>query len=81
MSSIVQRPLGTLKRAPRHNLALFPGSLLAYREVWQRAANRLPSGAVLILLPADNAVQKHAMLAVAKILGEEGRQVSMQAFR
>jgi hypothetical protein len=52
--------------------------LLAYRETWQSAANRLPSGAVLILLPTDNAMQKRALLAVAKVLAHEGRQVSVR---
>jgi hypothetical protein len=52
--------------------------MLSYREAWQRAANRLPDGAVLILLPPNNAMQKQALLAVAKILAHEGRQVSVR---
>jgi hypothetical protein len=67
-----------LRRAQRDNLALVPGDLLPCRKAWQKAANKLPDGAVLILLPHDNAIQKQALLAVAKILGEEGRQVSVR---
>lgn len=60
------------------NLALVPCNLLPFRAAWQKAANALPDGAVLIVLPRNNFRQKRALLAVAKTLGEEGHQVSVR---
>jgi hypothetical protein len=78
MTHQLQPHPASLHQARRDNLALVPGSMLSHREAWQRAANRLPDGAVLILLPPDNVIQKKALLAVAKILAHEGRQVSVR---
>jgi hypothetical protein len=69
------RPPGTLHQAQLDNLALVPGSLLPYKTEWQALANRLPTGAILIVLSADNPSQKQSLLAVAKLLAREGHQV------
>jgi hypothetical protein len=79
MSYRFEAPPAALRRVRRDNLALVPGDLLPYRRAWQEAANSLPAGAVLIVFPANNSRQKHALLAVAKMLGQEGRQVSLQS--
>ncbi|MBV9281012.1 MAG: hypothetical protein JOZ41_13100 [Chloroflexi bacterium] len=52
-----------------------PGNLLPYKAVWQEVANRLPREAILIVLPANNAIQKQMLLTVAKLLSQEGHQV------
>jgi hypothetical protein len=72
-----RRPPVTLRRAKLDNLALVPGSMLPYMEQCQESANRLPKGAVLIVLPQDNEIQKHTMLLVAKLLANEGHQVAV----
>jgi hypothetical protein len=78
---MTRRPLSppprTLSRAKLDNLALVPGSMLPYMEACQEAANRLPKGAVLIVLPQENEPQKQTMLLVAKLLATEGHQVAV----
>lgn len=64
-----------LRPAKLDNLALVPGSMLPYIQHCQDAANRLPRNAVLIVLPADNGVQRETLLKVAKLLAQEGHQV------
>jgi hypothetical protein len=68
-------PPAPLKRATLDNLAIVPGNLLPYKAAWQEVANRLPKESVLIVLPANNAVQKQTLLTVAKLLAQEGHQV------
>jgi hypothetical protein len=70
-------PPRALKRAKLDNLALVPGSMLPYMEACRESANRLPKGAVLIVLPEENEVQKQTMLLVAKLLSIEGHQVAV----
>jgi hypothetical protein len=72
-----RRPPVALRRAKPDNLALVPGSMLPYMEQCQETANRLPRGAVLIVLPQGNETQKHTMLLVAKLLATEGHQVAV----
>jgi hypothetical protein len=72
-----RQPPGALRRAKLDNLALVPGSMLPYMQVCQDAANRLPKGAVLIVLPEENEGQKRTMLLVAKLLATEGHQVAV----
>jgi hypothetical protein len=72
-----RRPPVALRRAKLDNLALVPRSMLPYMEQCQETANRLPSGAILIVLPQDNETQKHTMLLVAKLLSTEGHQVAV----
>ena len=70
-------PPRALKRVRCDNVALVPGSMLPYMEACQASANRLPNGAVLIVLPEKNEAQKHTMLLVAKLLSLEGHQVAV----
>lgn len=65
------------RKAKLDNLALLPGSLLPFIRSCQEIANRLPDGGVLIVLPAGNPIQKQALLAVARLLAQEGHQVSV----
>jgi hypothetical protein len=69
------RPPSPLRRAQLDNLAIVPGNLLPHKATWQEVANRLPREAILIVLPATNAVQKQTLLTVAKLLAQEGHQV------
>ncbi len=68
-------PPESLRRAKLDNLALVPGNLLPQKELWQKVANTLPEGGALIVLPTDNPGQKQILLAVAKLLAQEGHQV------
>lgn len=76
MSSLrLSHPPRRLRQTRLDNLALVPGDLLLHRDAWQRAANRLPGKAILIVLPKANTVQKRIMLTVAKLLAAQGHQV------
>jgi hypothetical protein len=72
-------PLTPSPRALRHarfdNLALVPGNLLPFMQQSQEIANRLPSNAVLIVLPSNSPAQKETMLVVARLLAAKGRLV------
>jgi hypothetical protein len=72
-----RRPPVAIRRAKLDNLALVPGSMLPHMEACQESANRLPKGAVLIVLPHDNEAQKRTMLLVAKLLATEEHQVAL----
>jgi hypothetical protein len=74
MPRLSQAPL-RLRRAKLDNLALVPGNLLPYKKAWQSVANRLPSRAVLIVLPNRETTQKDTLLTVAKLLARAGHQV------
>ncbi|GAC1344518.1 MAG: hypothetical protein NVSMB27_05580 [Ktedonobacteraceae bacterium] len=69
------QPPRAVQRARLDNLTLVPGSVLAQIARCQELANDLPRGSVLIVLPADNPKQKQALLAVAKLVAQEGHQV------
>ena len=71
----ITAPPAPLRLARRDNLALVPGSLLPLIKQCQEVANQLPRNAVLIVLPADNAIQRETLLKVAKLLAKEGHQV------
>jgi len=68
-------PPHALQRARLDNLTLVPGSVLPQIARCQELANDLPRGGVLIVLPTDNPKQKAALLAVAKLVAQEGHQV------
>jgi hypothetical protein len=57
------------------NVALVPGSLLAFKEDYQRFANQLPDDAVLICLPLNQKPQRRVLETVAGLLQANGRRV------
>ena len=58
------------------NLALVPASLLAYKATYQRLANQLPAGAVLVVLPTDDTAEKHTLQTAATRLVAKGHPVT-----
>jgi hypothetical protein len=76
-TSRFRQPPVAVRRAKLDNLTLVPGSMLPYMEACQQTANRLPKGAVLIVLPTENETQKQTMLVIAKLLSAEGHQVTV----
>ncbi len=72
------KPPQPLQRAQMDNLTLIPGSVLPQIEWCQQLANALPAGGVLVVVPPDNPKQKQALLAVAKLLAQEGHQVKVK---
>ena len=58
------------------NLAVVPASLLPHKVAYQRYANTLPRGQVLLIVPKPTSATKRAALAkVAASLNERGRGV------
>ncbi len=60
----------------RDNLVLVPASLLPDKEHWQRIANELPTGDILIVLPRSEK-QRRIVAAVATRLRERGKPVAV----
>ena len=60
------------RRVAPDNVALVPASLLPYKEHWQRVANELPSGSVLVCVPMNDDKPRQPYLAVARTLRKKG---------
>ncbi len=58
------------------NLAIVPASLLPRRAEYQKLANTLPRGQVLIILPAQDGSQKATLQKVATHLRGKGQAVT-----
>lgn len=59
-----------------NNLALLPASQLPFKKHWQRIANQLPAGSVLVYLPKQEKQQRIVQNVVAQ-LRSRGHQVSV----
>lgn len=58
------------------NLALVPASLLPYKARYQRLANQLPPGAVLIVLPTEAGPEQEALRTTAARFLAKGHPVT-----
>ena len=58
------------------NLALVPASLLPHKAVYQRLANRLPAGAVLVVLPVEETPEKRTLQEAAARLRAKGHAIA-----
>ena len=58
------------------NLALVPASLLPYKAHYQKLANQLPAGAVLVVLPTDETPEKQALQQAAARFLAKGHPVT-----
>lgn len=70
------KPPTVLRRAKLDNLAVVPASLLPSKAEWQQAANKLPSGSVLVVLPATDKPQRKVLENVIPLLKTKGHQVT-----
>ncbi len=75
-----------LTRAPRalrwrgvqlDNVALVPASLLPFKAEWQRIANELPAGSVLVWLPESAPRHRRVAERVVSCLRQQGRHVAV----
>ena len=71
------RPPGDLRRrrVRLDNIALVPASLLSYREHWQRLANELPQGSILIVTPLSDRPRRSVLEQIRTHLLTRGHQV------
>ena len=60
----------------RDNLVLVPASLLPVKEDWQRIANGLPSGDMLLVVPRCDKPRR-VVAAVARRLRKRGRRIAV----
>ena len=58
------------------NLALVPASLLPHKATYQRLANQLPAGAVLVVLPRADGPETAALREAARRLRTKGHAVT-----
>jgi hypothetical protein len=56
------------------NVALVPANLLPFKAVWQKVANTLPKGNILIILPDTD--QRLTQAKVATLLKADGHRVT-----
>jgi len=63
--------------APRvENLALVPASLLPHKATYQRLANQLPAGAVLVVLPTEDSPERRSLQEAAIRLRAKGHAIA-----
>jgi hypothetical protein len=61
--------------ASNHHLELFPASLLAKRQRWQRLMAHVPPHAIVLISRLDDAAQTGFMQALGYSLQKQGRRV------
>ena len=73
-----ERTASSSSRRPAalENLALVPASLLPHKATYQRLANQLPPGAVLVVLPADDTPERHSLQEAAARLRAKGHAIA-----
>ncbi|MGI8551930.1 MAG: hypothetical protein ACR2PL_14260 [Dehalococcoidia bacterium] len=59
------------------NLALVPASMLPYKEQWQRLANSLPAGSVLIVPSGACRGQNKILHRISRLFEAKGHPVTM----
>jgi hypothetical protein len=57
------------------NVALVPASLLPYKKEWQRVANGMPAGSVLLCSTRTNQRQRQIIEQVSTHMQHKGHQV------
>jgi hypothetical protein len=70
------QPPKALVKAKLDTIAIVPASMLSSKAKWQRLANTLPQGAVLLYHSQKNTRQKKLLERVAELLQMQGHQVT-----
>lgn len=70
-------PPSVLRRARLDNATIVPGNLLPFKAEWQKIANQLPVGSILICLPSSDTPQRKALETVAALLQAHGHHVTL----
>lgn len=70
------RAPGAIRNAKLDNLVMVPASLLPKKADYQKLANRLPRGQVLIVLPSSEGAPRKALQSTAAQLRSRGHQVA-----
>jgi hypothetical protein len=73
----VNATAGQRRPAPIENLALVPASLLPHKTTYQRLANQLPAGAVLVVLPTEDTPERRTLQETAARLRAKGHAIAL----
>jgi hypothetical protein len=71
-------PPAPVQAAKLDNLALVPGNLLPMKATYQKLANKLPAGGVLIVT-SQNKTHRDASVALARTLSRQGKAVRLMS--
>ena len=75
-------PLASRRRhSPLDNVALVPASELASLAKWQRQAQALPAGEILLVLPQDNSRLQAVGVQIRRSLKARGRHTTITTIR
>jgi hypothetical protein len=73
------QPPKALRKARMDNIAIVPASQLPFKNVWQKAANNLPHGSVLLYRFPENTTYLQIMNRVRELFEEKGYRVTILA--
>jgi len=68
-------PPAQLRRVRLDNVALVPGNLLPQIHRWHQLAGELPTGELVIVMPARDSKHKKPLTTVALLLRQAGHHV------
>lgn len=70
------QPSKALKQARMDNIAIVPASLLPLKTIWQKVANTLPQGSILLCHGA-NKKQENILNSISLLFQQKGHMVKM----
>lgn len=70
-------PPRILRKATLDNIALVPASALPFKAQYQKIANSLPKGSVLICHTRENIRQQKLLESVSALFQQRGHRVTM----
>jgi hypothetical protein len=71
-----RKPPQLLLKAKLDNIAIVLASILPFKAVWQKLANNLPQGTVLIYHSRKNTRQRKILERIAEMFKGQGRPVT-----
>lgn len=71
------QPPKALYKARLDNIAIVPTSQLPFKNVWQKVANNLPQGSVLLYRFPENKSYLQIMNRVRELFEEKGHRVTI----
>jgi hypothetical protein len=75
---IFTQPPQALRKAKLDNIAIVPASLLPFKETWQKIANKMPKGSIL-LCHMGSTKQQQILKLVESLFKQNGHIVKMVA--
>lgn len=70
-----RKPPVSIFKAALDNIAIVPASLLPFKDSWQKVANNLPKGSILICHSSGNIKQKTILQNVGSLFQQKGHNV------